>query len=153
MAVLGTPVTMQSFVELARKITKHREAIDHALDSGLSNGLIESTNTKIRLLTRIAFGFHDPNPSSPSPCSPSAATRRASQAEHDPQIEQKGPIWSLADDGSTEVGDRVADPGEDRVVVRQLLAAEVQVGFVTREVDREAQRVEYLHVVAAFDGG
>jgi transposase len=53
---------MQSFVELARKITKHRAAIDHALDSGLSNGLIESTNTKIRLLTRIAFGFHGPEP-------------------------------------------------------------------------------------------
>ena len=30
------------------------------MESGLSNGLIESTNTKIRLLTRIAFGFHDP---------------------------------------------------------------------------------------------
>ncbi len=41
---------------------KHRAAIDHALDSGLSNGLIESTNTKIRLLTRIAFGFHGPEP-------------------------------------------------------------------------------------------
>lgn len=53
---------MQSYVELARKITKHRRAIDHALDSGVSNGLIESTNTKIRLLTRIAFGFHGPEP-------------------------------------------------------------------------------------------
>ena len=53
---------MQSYVELARKITKHRQAIDHALDSGVSNGLIESTNTKIRLLTRIAFGFHGPEP-------------------------------------------------------------------------------------------
>ena len=46
------------FVELARRIVKHREAIDAALDHGLSQGLIESTNTKIRLLTRIAFGFH-----------------------------------------------------------------------------------------------
>lgn len=53
---------MQSFVELARKIATHREAIDHNLDSGLSNSLIESTNTKIRLLTRIAFGFHGPQP-------------------------------------------------------------------------------------------
>ena len=53
---------MPSFVELARKIVKHRAAIDHTLDSGLSNGLIESTNTKIRLLTRIAFGFHGPEP-------------------------------------------------------------------------------------------
>ena len=30
--------------------------------TGLSNALIESTNTKIRLLTRIAFGFHGPQP-------------------------------------------------------------------------------------------
>ncbi len=53
---------MPAFVDLARKIVKHREAIDHALDSRLSNALIESTNTKIRLLTRIAFGFHGPEP-------------------------------------------------------------------------------------------
>ena len=46
-----------AFVELQRKIVKYRAAIDAALDHGLSNGLIESTNTKIRLLTRIAFGF------------------------------------------------------------------------------------------------
>jgi hypothetical protein len=33
---------------------------DAAHDHGLSQGLIESTNTKIRLLTRIAFGFRSP---------------------------------------------------------------------------------------------
>lgn len=49
------------FVDLARKITTHRAAIDATLEHGLSNGLIESTNTKIRLLTRIAFGFRDTN--------------------------------------------------------------------------------------------
>ncbi len=48
------------FVELAGRITKHRKAIDTALDHGPSQGLIESTNTKIRLLTRIAFGFRSP---------------------------------------------------------------------------------------------
>ena len=32
------------------------------MDTGLSNALVESTNTKIRLLTRIAFGFHGPEP-------------------------------------------------------------------------------------------
>jgi len=53
---------LPAFVELQRRIVKHRAAIDAALDSGLSNGLIESTNTKIRLLTRIAFGFHGPEP-------------------------------------------------------------------------------------------
>lgn len=45
------------FVELQRRIVTHRAAIDAALEHGLSQGLIESTNTKIRVLTRIAFGF------------------------------------------------------------------------------------------------
>jgi len=50
-----------SFVELDRRLTKHREAIDATLDHRLSNGLVESTNTKIRLLTRMAFGFKSPD--------------------------------------------------------------------------------------------
>ena len=53
---------LESFVVLAKRITKHREAIEANLEHGLSQGLIESTNTKIRLLTRIAFGFHGPQP-------------------------------------------------------------------------------------------
>ena len=53
---------LPAFIELAKKITRHRQAIDANLEHGLSQGLIESTNTKIRLLTRIAFGFHGPEP-------------------------------------------------------------------------------------------
>ena len=53
---------LPAFVELGRKIKLHRPAIDAALDSGLSNARTESTNTKIRLLTRIAFGFHSAEP-------------------------------------------------------------------------------------------
>jgi transposase len=53
---------LPSFVYLAKRITKHRQAIDANLEHGLLQGLIESTNTKIRLLTRIAFGFHGPQP-------------------------------------------------------------------------------------------
>jgi transposase len=49
------------FVELQRRITRHRRMIDASLDHGLSNGLIEATNTKIRLITRVAFGFKDPH--------------------------------------------------------------------------------------------
>ena len=49
-----------AFVDLQRKIVRHRAAIDAALEHGLSQALIESTNTKIRLLTRIAFGFRSP---------------------------------------------------------------------------------------------
>lgn len=51
---------LQPFVELARRIRRHRRSIEATLDHGLSNGLVESTNTKIRLLTRIAFGFKSP---------------------------------------------------------------------------------------------
>jgi transposase len=51
-----------AFIELQRRLVKHRAAINATLDSGLSNALVESTNTKIRLLTRIAYGFHSPEP-------------------------------------------------------------------------------------------
>lgn len=51
-----------AFVALQKRIVKHRAAIDATLDSGLSNALVESTNTKIRLITRVAFGFHGPEP-------------------------------------------------------------------------------------------
>ena len=50
-----------AFVVLQRRIVRHRHAIDVALDTGLSQGLIESTNTKIRLLARMAFGFKNPD--------------------------------------------------------------------------------------------
>ena len=52
---------IEAFVELARKIRRHRGAIEEALRSGTSNALVESTNTKIRVLTRIAFGFRSPD--------------------------------------------------------------------------------------------
>ena len=48
------------FVELGRKIRRFRATIDATLDHGLSNALIESTNTKIRVLTRVAYGFKSP---------------------------------------------------------------------------------------------
>ena len=53
---------LPAFVDLHRKITAHHDAIDATLEHSLSNALVESTNTKIRLLTRIAFGFHGHQP-------------------------------------------------------------------------------------------
>jgi transposase len=50
-----------AFVDLQRRIVKHRDSILAAIDHGLSNGRIESVNTKIRLITRIAFGFKSPD--------------------------------------------------------------------------------------------
>jgi transposase len=48
---------LPSFVKLARSIREHRAGINAALTHRLSNARVESVNTKLRLLTRIAFGF------------------------------------------------------------------------------------------------
>ena len=50
-----------AFVKLQKSIVKHRTAILAAIEHGLSNGRVESMNTKIRLITRIAFGFKSPD--------------------------------------------------------------------------------------------
>lgn len=50
-----------SFVALARSVAAHRAGIAAALTHRLSNALVESANTKIRLITRVAFGFHSPD--------------------------------------------------------------------------------------------
>jgi transposase len=52
---------LEPFVKLQRTLVKHWDAITAAAEHGLSNGLVESMNTKIRLITRMAFGFKDPD--------------------------------------------------------------------------------------------
>lgn len=49
------------FVDLYRRILKHRRSIEASLTHGLSNALVESTNTKIRVLARMAYGFKNPD--------------------------------------------------------------------------------------------
>ena len=48
-----------AFVELQRKIRRHREHILNTIRFGLSNARIEATNNKIKLLLRIAYGFRN----------------------------------------------------------------------------------------------
>lgn len=50
-----------AFVKLQRRVVKHRNRILAAIEHNLSNGLVESTNTKIRLITRMAYGFKSPH--------------------------------------------------------------------------------------------
>jgi transposase len=47
-------------VDSQKRIVRHRKTIDATLEHGLSNGLIESSNTKILVLPRMAFGFTKP---------------------------------------------------------------------------------------------
>jgi transposase len=51
---------LPAFIHLAQRLTTQRARIDASLETGLSNARIESVNTKIRLITRIAFGFRSP---------------------------------------------------------------------------------------------
>jgi len=53
---------LEPFVRVARAIRKNREGIDCALVHELSNARVEGTNTKLRLLTRLAYGFHSHEP-------------------------------------------------------------------------------------------
>jgi transposase len=52
---------LEPFVRLARTIAQQRPGIQAAIDHGLSNARVEAINTKIRLITRRAFGFHTPD--------------------------------------------------------------------------------------------
>jgi len=49
-----------AFVELGRKVRRHAPGIEAALMNNVSNALVESTNTKLRVLHRMAFGFKEP---------------------------------------------------------------------------------------------
>jgi len=51
---------IKAFVDLAKTITTCRRDIRATLELGLSNGRVESVNTKIRLISRVAFGFRSP---------------------------------------------------------------------------------------------
>jgi transposase len=51
---------LPAFVELARKVRKNQAGIEAAMMLNVSNALIESTNTKLRVLHRMAFGFKEP---------------------------------------------------------------------------------------------
>ena len=53
-------IAWRSVGAIVARVQADRRRIDAEVNHGPSNGLIESTNTKIRLLTRIAFGFRSP---------------------------------------------------------------------------------------------
>jgi len=49
---------LKPFVRLARTIRKHKPGVLAAIELGLSNGRLEGLNSKIRLLSHRAYGFH-----------------------------------------------------------------------------------------------
>ncbi len=49
---------LKPFVKLARTIRKHKSGVLAAVEIGLSNGRLEALNSKVRLLSHRAYGFH-----------------------------------------------------------------------------------------------
>jgi transposase len=45
-------------VRLARTLRQHKPGILAAIEHGVSNGRLEGLNSKIRLISHRAFGFH-----------------------------------------------------------------------------------------------
>ena len=60
--VLAQNSRLPSFVKLAKSIRAHRAGIEAALVHGLSNARVEAANLKLRLLCRLAYGFHSASP-------------------------------------------------------------------------------------------
>ena len=52
---------LKPFVKLARTIRKHKQGVLAAVELGLSNGRLEALNSKVRLLSHRAYGFHSAN--------------------------------------------------------------------------------------------
>lgn len=99
-----------SFVELQRKIRRHREHILNAIRHGVSNARIEALNNKIKLLIRIAYGFRNidtmislvmpfcsniriPWPSSNAPMTINKGLTAQEAAWNDPHLCLKSPIY------------------------------------------------------------
>ena len=49
---------LKPLVKLARTIRKHKPGVLGAVELGLSNGRLEALNSKVRLLSHRAYGFH-----------------------------------------------------------------------------------------------
>jgi transposase len=53
---------LPSFVKLAKTIREHKEGILAYIRERMTNGVVEGINTRLRSITRRAFGFHSARP-------------------------------------------------------------------------------------------
>ena len=58
----AAPSRLKPFTRLARTLRAHLDGIPAAIRLGLPNGRLEGLNSKIRLISRRAFGFHSADP-------------------------------------------------------------------------------------------
>jgi transposase len=58
----ATRSRLKPFIRLARTLRAHRDGILTAIRIGLSNGRLEGLDSKIRLISHRAYGFHSADP-------------------------------------------------------------------------------------------
>jgi len=49
---------LKPFVKLARTIRQHKQGVLAAIELGINNGRLEALNSKVRLISHRAYGFH-----------------------------------------------------------------------------------------------
>ena len=52
---------LKPFIKLARTLRKHKSGVLAAIELNLSNGRLEALNSKVRLISHRAYGFHSAN--------------------------------------------------------------------------------------------
>ena len=52
---------LKPFIKLARTLRKHKSGLLAAIELNLSNGRLEALNSKVRLISHRAYGFHSAN--------------------------------------------------------------------------------------------
>ena len=52
---------LKPFVKLARTIRKHKSGALAAIELGISNSRLEALNSRVRLISHRAHGFHSPD--------------------------------------------------------------------------------------------
>ena len=49
---------LKPFIKLARTIRQHKQGVLAAVELGINNGRLEALNSKVRLISHRAYGFH-----------------------------------------------------------------------------------------------
>jgi hypothetical protein len=68
---------LKPFVRLAKTVRKHKQGIVAYTETGLSNGVVEGLNNKIRLVMRRAYGFRNTAALKATEAAEQSARRRA----------------------------------------------------------------------------
>ena len=86
---------LKPFVKLARTIRKHKAGVLAAIELNLSNGRLEAPNSKVRLLSHRAYGFHSADALIAMISSAARASRSRSPTDESPPNGEESRIFAV----------------------------------------------------------